>query len=94
MLACLREALRRYPPVAGPLPRVVPKGGANIAGYFVPGGTVVGVSQWAMNHSGRNFSDPLAFIPERFLAPDEFPGDKLDTVQPFSVGPRDCIGKK
>ncbi|KAL2285704.1 hypothetical protein FJTKL_07712 [Diaporthe vaccinii] len=93
MLACLREALRYYPPVAGPMPRVVPKGGANIAGHFVPEGTVVGVAQWLMNHTERNFSDPFGFKPERFLAPEEFPGDKLDAVQPFSVGPRDCVGK-
>lgn len=93
MLACLREGLRRYPPVAGPLPRVVPKGGAHVAGHFVPEGTVVGVAQWPMNHSKRNFSDPFAFKPERFLTPEKFPDDKLDAVQPFSTGPRDCIGK-
>ena len=94
MLACLREALRRYPPVAGPLPRLVPKGGAHIAGHFVPEGTTVGVAQWLMNHTERNFSDPFGFKPERFLSPEEFPDDKLDAVQPFSIGPRDCIGKK
>ncbi|KAG8162699.1 hypothetical protein KVR01_007177 [Diaporthe batatas] len=93
MLACLREGLRRYPPVAGPLPRVVPKGGAHIAGHFVPEDTVVGIAQWPMNHSTRNFSDPFAFKPERFLDPEQFPDDKLDAAQPFSTGPRDCIGK-
>lgn len=36
MLACLNEALRCYPPVAPGLPRVVPKGGAYVAGKFVP----------------------------------------------------------
>jgi cytochrome P450 len=94
VLACLREALRCYPPVAGPLPRVVPKGGANITGHFVPEGTTVVVAQWPMNHSTRNFSDPFSFRPERFLTPEKFPYDKLDAVQPFSTGPRDCIGKK
>ncbi len=38
MLACLNESLRRYPPIPGGLPRTVPKGGANIAGAFVPQG--------------------------------------------------------
>lgn len=33
--ACVDETLRLYPPVAGGLPRVVPKGGATIAGRFV-----------------------------------------------------------
>lgn len=36
LLACLDEALRMYPPVPVGLPRVVPKGGANIAGNYVP----------------------------------------------------------
>jgi cytochrome P450 len=36
MLACLDEALRRYPPAPFGMPRVVPKGGAVIAGHAVP----------------------------------------------------------
>ncbi len=36
LLACLDEALRMYPPVPIGLPRVVPKGGATIAGNYVP----------------------------------------------------------
>lgn len=36
MLACLNEALRMYPPVANSLPRVVPKGGAQILGQYIP----------------------------------------------------------
>ncbi len=36
LLACLDEALRMYPPVPIGLPRVVPRGGANIAGHYVP----------------------------------------------------------
>lgn len=36
MLACLDEALRCYPPIPIGMPRVVPKGGASIAGNYVP----------------------------------------------------------
>lgn len=36
MTACLNEGLRMYPPVATALPREVPKGGAVIAGNYVP----------------------------------------------------------
>lgn len=36
MLACLDEALRIYPPAPLGLPRQTPKGGATIAGHFVP----------------------------------------------------------
>jgi cytochrome P450 len=38
MLACLDEALRMYPPVPLGLPRIVPAGGATIAGHFIPEG--------------------------------------------------------
>ena len=38
MMACLNESLRRYPPVPSGLPRVVPKGGGQVAGRFVPEG--------------------------------------------------------
>lgn len=36
MLACLDEALRIYPPAPLGLPRQTPKGGASIAGHYVP----------------------------------------------------------
>jgi cytochrome P450 len=36
LLACLDEALRMYPPAPMGLPRAVPKGGARIAGSYVP----------------------------------------------------------
>lgn len=94
VLAVLSEAFRLYPPVAGQMPRVVPEGGAMIAGQFVPEGTIVSVAQWPANHSVRNFSDPEQFKPERFLEPEKFAHDDFDVLQPFSTGPRNCIGKK
>lgn len=36
MLACLDEALRIYPPAPLGIPREAPKGGGNVAGYYVP----------------------------------------------------------
>lgn len=36
VLACLEEAMRLYPPAPVGLPRLVRKGGADIAGYYVP----------------------------------------------------------
>jgi cytochrome P450 len=36
MLACLNEALRLYSPVPIGLPRVTPKGGAQVCGHYVP----------------------------------------------------------
>ncbi|KAF3766484.1 putative cytochrome P450 monooxygenase [Cryphonectria parasitica EP155] len=93
MIACFKETFRMYPPVAGEMPRVVPKGGGHVAGQFVPEGTTVAAAQYAMYNTSRNFSDPFSFKPERFLEPEKFPNDDRNALQPFSSGPRNCIGK-
>jgi cytochrome P450 len=64
-----------------------------IAGRFVPCNTIVGVSQWSSYHSSSNFSEPHKFIPERWLGDPKYKDDKRKVVQPFSVGPRNCIGQ-
>lgn len=92
MLACLNEALRLYPPVPGDMVRVVRSGGGNIAGHFVPEGTMVECQQWAMNHSTAHWSDPWEFRPERHLNLEKS-RDTRDAFQPFNVGPRDCAGR-
>lgn len=59
--------------------------------------TFVEVQHWAMNHSKENWKDPWTFDPERFLVtPEEAAkaGNNLDALQAFSVGPRNCIGRK
>lgn len=63
--------------------------------------------QYAMNHSSQHWRDPYAFKPERFLhkfdselgearadSHDAADGDHLEAMQAFSVGPRNCIGRK
>lgn len=93
MAACVEEALRRYPPVLFGLPRVVPEGGAIIAGHFVPGGTVVTCWHYTMYHSESNWSNPYSFRPERFFMGAADGRDRIESLQPFSAGPRDCIGR-
>ncbi|KAK6211426.1 cytochrome P450 [Colletotrichum tabaci] len=93
LLACLEEALRLYPPVPIGLPRIVPKGGANIADHYVPEDTTVSIYQWAMYHSEKNFRDPFGFHPERWLQDPAFATDNKEAFQPFHVGPRNCIGR-
>ncbi|KAI0837328.1 putative cytochrome P450 [Hypoxylon sp. FL0890] len=96
MLAILNESLRLYPPVTSSLVRVVPPSGEQIAGQFVAGGTFVEVQHWSMNHSKENWNEPWAFRPERFLLSTEEAakqGNRLDALQPFNVGPRNCIGR-
>lgn len=42
--ACIKEGLRRYPPVATGLPRLTPPDGSTICGRYVPGGVSCMVS--------------------------------------------------
>jgi len=93
----------------GTLPRLVPSGGETICGRFVPEGVSpqaslqrlkltsqqvsVGVNQWAANHAATNFSNPSEFHAERWMNDEKFASDDRRARQPFSTGPRNCIGK-
>ncbi|KAK2774463.1 cytochrome p450 [Colletotrichum kahawae] len=91
--ACLDEGLRMYPSVPFGMPRLVPAGGAMVAGSFVPEGNAVAVHQWAMYHNDKHFRDPFSYRPERWLGDPYFVGDNKDAFQPFHLGTRNCIGR-
>ncbi|KAL8682522.1 MAG: hypothetical protein Q9186_001469 [Xanthomendoza sp. 1 TL-2023] len=112
LTACIREALRRFPPIPEGLPRIVPTEGEWISGHWIPGGvsrliesldllsscinqmqTFVQVSILATSLSSSNFKDPESFVPERWLGDERFRNDKKQASQPFSVGPRNCVGQ-
>ncbi|OTA84957.1 hypothetical protein M434DRAFT_16235 [Hypoxylon sp. CO27-5] len=94
LLACIEEALRFYPPSPQPHQRIVPLGGAVINGEYVPEGVAVSIPIYAACRSARNWSQPDCFIPERWMGEDpQFSGDKREASQPFSFGPRNCIGR-
>jgi cytochrome P450 len=92
--AVLEESLRMYPPVPATFPRTTPVGGAIVCGRFVPGGTSVGLHHWSTLRSERNFRQSNSFIPERWLNDLRFDADDKQAFQPFSYGPRNCLGKK
>lgn len=91
--AVIMETFRLYPPTPGIFPRSPQENDATICGAYLPAGTAVGVTQFAANRSSRNFKDPERFAPQRFLDNDEYKYDKRSVLQPFSVGPRNCIGQ-
>lgn len=96
--AVLNETLRIYPPVAITLPRVVPLRGETIDGAFVPAGTTVGVNHFSCYRHPKNFYRSCDFLPERWLmkegnAAAPFDRDNRACMQPFSFGPRNCLGK-
>ncbi|KAL6231961.1 hypothetical protein BDW75DRAFT_247543 [Aspergillus navahoensis] len=92
MLACLDEAFRLYPPVAGALPRRT-REGDTIGGKYVTPNTTVAIYQWAMYRNPEYFTEPEEYIPERWMGDPRFKNDNRSVVQPFSYGPRNCIGR-
>lgn len=56
--------------------------------------TIVALHHWALYHNQKHFTDPYAFRPERFLGDPRFANDDYDILQPFNVGPRNCLGRK
>ncbi|KAK4554120.1 hypothetical protein LTR86_008961 [Recurvomyces mirabilis] len=100
--ACIDEAMRMSPAVAGLLPREVMEGGFGISelGLFLPAGVQVGVSSYVVQHNEDYVRDPFKYDPGRWLHEDEklpeLRQDKeaLNSVFcPFSLGSRACLGK-
>ncbi|OAG05877.1 cytochrome P450 [Paraphaeosphaeria sporulosa] len=91
--ACLKEALRIYPPVPIGSPRIIQQGGQMILGTWVPPETRVSVHHWSTYHSSSNFTDPNSYVPERWLGDPKYAGDAFSAHQPFGSGYRNCIGQ-
>ncbi|MBD2438655.1 cytochrome P450 [Nostoc sp. FACHB-110] len=86
----IKESMRLYPPVTE-ISREATQD-CEIGGYFIPKGTNLIVSQWAMHRDGRYFSEPELFQPERW-ANDLEKQLPRGVYFPFGDGPRVCIGK-
>ncbi|KAF2655026.1 cytochrome P450 [Lophiostoma macrostomum CBS 122681] len=97
--AVMNETMRCYTPTPGGGRRQAPPGGATVSGHYVPGGTVVAVYQLPAFTLPNNFALPDCYLPERWLpidhpdSPKATLTDEQEVFQPFSVGPKACIGK-
>ncbi|KAI1386920.1 putative cytochrome P450 [Hypoxylon trugodes] len=97
--AVLNEGLRLCPPIPWMLPRRVPAGGETVCGIWLPEGTPVSIQAYTIHRDPANFHLASSFLPERWLpeasadVSSVFYNDKRQAVQPFSVGPRACLGK-
>ncbi|KAI5360555.1 Putative cytochrome P450 [Septoria linicola] len=94
--AVLDENLRIFPTASFITPRLTPKEGHVIDGNFIPGDTYVSMGQWFMGRSNRFFDNAMEFRPERWVDSEvqKACGRRADDIlKPFSMGPRNCIGK-
>ncbi|KAB8291575.1 hypothetical protein EYC80_006375 [Monilinia laxa] len=91
--AVMNEAMRLCPSLPMVLPRMVTEPGMEVCGYWLPSGTLVAFCQLAAYTSSANFASPKEFIPERWLPDSQFKPHNTKDYHPFSVGPRDGVGK-
>ncbi|PSR81488.1 cytochrome P450 [Coniella lustricola] len=85
----LDETLRLHGASQGGLPRVVPAGGANLAGHFIPGGCIVAAQNYSVHRDQDVFPEPEKFNPWRWENPSK---EMMSAYMPFAIGPRNCIG--
>lgn len=91
--AVMYEALRLHPAVGMSLPRTVPKDGAQVAGKFLPGDSVIGANPWVIHRNREVYGDNVdAFRPERWLE-EKNNGDMHRFFFAFGSGSRVCLGK-
>lgn len=94
--ACIKEGLRVFPPAAGLFPKTVPPEGDTLNGVFIPGGTEIGHSAWAIHRSTAVFgADSNVFRPERWL---DVPEAQLQIMERnneliFGYGRFKCVGQ-
>ncbi|KAL1641363.1 hypothetical protein SLS58_006062 [Diplodia intermedia] len=104
--AVVNEALRVHPAAGLPLERVVPGGGVTLScggggggggggGAFLPAGTIVGCSAWALHREADVFgADVDAFRPERWLEGSVARRAEMrNCLFAFGAGARTCVGK-
>ncbi|KAI0131094.1 putative cytochrome P450 [Daldinia grandis] len=85
----VQETLRLYSAAPSGLPRVVPQGGAALAGHFIPGGYTVSAQAYSMHRNPAVYWEPLKFDPSRWENPTR---EMKDAFVPFGGGSRICIG--
>ena len=93
--AVIHEVLRIHPNTGTILERLVPSEGAEIDGYWLPGGTIVGVNAWVLQRNIDVFGpDANVFRPERWLeASNSKLAEMRSNLFSFGAGPHSCIGK-
>lgn len=94
IMAVFYESLRLYPPL--PLDTKQARQDTTLPdGTFLPKGSIVLWSTWAMNRSGAIWgADAVLFRPERWLVDGKLRHKKPSEFPVFQGGPRMCLGRR
>jgi len=90
--AVIEETLRLDGAAPSSLPRIVPEGGAELGGSFIPGGTIVSTQAYTLHRDPDIWRNPLSFDPSRWLPGKDMPPAAKAVFCPFGAGARSCIG--
>jgi ecdysteroid 2-hydroxylase len=93
--AVLREVLRLYP-LATFTGRILDSE-AKLGQFTIPKGWMAIMSLYTSSRDPENFSEPLKFVPDRWLRSNNKTEQKVfkpHGTLPFALGGRSCIGKK
>ncbi|TBU37472.1 cytochrome P450 [Dichomitus squalens] len=90
--AVVKETLRWHTILPAGLPHVA-LADDEYEGYYIPAGTVVNQNIWAMSKDEREYPDPHAFVPERFLPSEGNPPARDPAEYVFGFGRRVCPGR-
>ncbi|KAF1978048.1 cytochrome P450 [Bimuria novae-zelandiae CBS 107.79] len=93
--AVIYEAMRVHANIGLILERVVPEGGSEIDGFYIPSGTIVGVNAWVIHHDKTVFGeDAEVFRPERWTEAHQSKRLEMKRFMfSFGDGSRKCIGQ-
>ncbi len=87
----VRESMRLYPPAF--IVSRTSTTDVRLGDYLITAGTTVNMSPFAMHRDARWYSNPTAFLPERWEEPSAQTLPKF-AYFPFGGGPRLCIGQQ
>ncbi|KAF2731743.1 cytochrome P450 [Polyplosphaeria fusca] len=94
--AVIKEGLRIHPPFTGLIMKEVPPAGDTIHGKYVPGGTRIAHSTWAVQRDPEVFGvDTEVFRPERWIEADDEQKMRMEQSVDlvFGYGRWGCLGK-
>ncbi|KAI9701772.1 MAG: hypothetical protein M1836_001115 [Candelina mexicana] len=92
--ACIKEGLRRFPPITQLRERMAPPEGDTYNGQHIPGGTFIGLNAWGLQLNPVYGEDVEVFRPERWLTEDRIRLKEMERVQEliFGYGTTRCLG--